>query len=132
MGSIGYIAEKPAGDATVLQKGIETTRGAMASLNSHPKTASIPLPGPYDESNAGDLLEHLVNSLGSMAETLRFVSVACEIGPDSMGYYTKDVAATLAEQAETLKAKADCAYGMLAREWYLNAKTGQGKEGVRS
>jgi hypothetical protein len=132
MGSIGYIAEKPAEAATAPQKGIETTKGVTASLNVHPKTASIPLPGPYDESDAGDLLEHLVNSLGNMAETLRFVSVACEIDPCDMGYYTKDVAATLAEQAETLKAKADCAHGLLVREWYPHAKTGKGRGGVHS
>jgi hypothetical protein len=121
MGSIGYIANKPAGAATAPQKDTETT-----ATPNHPKTITIPLPAPC-ESDARDLMEYLGESLRDMADTLDFVNIAFDVNPDYFSSQMKGTAATLAEQARTLAARADCAMGLLYQEWYPHAKVNTGE-----
>ncbi|MDR1184833.1 MAG: hypothetical protein LBK67_08560 [Coriobacteriales bacterium] len=121
MGSIGYIKEGPAGATTAPQKGKETA----AALN-HLKTASIPLPEPC-ENDARDLMEYLGESLRNMADTLEFVNIGYDVNPGYFNFCMKGTAATLAEQARTLAARADCAMMLLYQEWYPDAKVNTDK-----
>jgi hypothetical protein len=106
MGAIEHITDNK-------ERHQQMTESAQATKAGGPQY--VPLPGPYKAFCARDLVEHLSNSLGYLSASLRMMGEGCD-SSQYIACHVPGTALTLAEQVETLKAKADCALDLMVQD----------------